>query len=228
MLTIGLAHYLTVSAILFVLGIFGIFLNRKNVIVILMSIELILLSVNLNLVAFSSRLDDLDGPGLRDVHPDRGRRRGRHRARHRRHLLPEPRQHRGRGYLGVERLVPMFVGAVFFPLLGACISGFLNRWIGVKASIWSSVTCMVLAAICGSLAFWQVALGGQPTTVTIFTWMDVGELEFAWALRYDTLSAIMVGMVTFISTLIHIYSVGYMSHDATPPRFFAYLSSSPS
>ena len=61
MLTIGLAHYLTVGAILFVLGIFGIFLNRKNVIVILMSIELILLSVNLNLVAFSSRLDDLAG-----------------------------------------------------------------------------------------------------------------------------------------------------------------------
>ncbi|WP_206020851.1 NADH-quinone oxidoreductase subunit NuoK [Roseococcus sp. SYP-B2431] len=61
MLTIGLAHYLTVGAILFVLGIFGIFLNRKNVIVILMSIELILLSVNLNLVAFSSSLDDLAG-----------------------------------------------------------------------------------------------------------------------------------------------------------------------
>ncbi|TCH97262.1 NADH-quinone oxidoreductase subunit NuoK [Roseococcus sp. SYP-B2431] len=60
-MTIGLAHYLTVGAILFVLGIFGIFLNRKNVIVILMSIELILLSVNLNLVAFSSSLDDLAG-----------------------------------------------------------------------------------------------------------------------------------------------------------------------
>jgi NADH-quinone oxidoreductase subunit K len=61
MLTIGLAHYLTVGAILLVLGVFGIFLNRKNVIVILMSIELILLSVNLNFVAFSSWLDDLTG-----------------------------------------------------------------------------------------------------------------------------------------------------------------------
>ena len=60
-MTIGLAHYLTVGAILLVLGIFGIFLNRKNVIVILMSIELILLSVNLNLVAFSAWLDDLIG-----------------------------------------------------------------------------------------------------------------------------------------------------------------------
>jgi NADH-quinone oxidoreductase subunit K len=58
---IGLAHYLTVAAILFTLGIFGIFLNRKNVIVILMSIELMLLAVNINFVAFSSFLGDLVG-----------------------------------------------------------------------------------------------------------------------------------------------------------------------
>ena len=61
MLQIGLAHYLTVSAILFTLGIFGIFINRKNVIIILMSIELILLAVNINLVAFSAFLGDLTG-----------------------------------------------------------------------------------------------------------------------------------------------------------------------
>ena len=61
MMTIGLGHYLTVGAILFVLGVFGIFMNRKNVIVILMSVELILLSVNVNLVGFSAALDDLAG-----------------------------------------------------------------------------------------------------------------------------------------------------------------------
>jgi NADH-quinone oxidoreductase subunit K len=61
MLEICLAHYLTLAAILFTLGVFGIFLNRKNVIIILMSIELILLSVNINLVAFSSHLGDLVG-----------------------------------------------------------------------------------------------------------------------------------------------------------------------
>ena len=60
-MTIGLGHYLSVGAILFTLGILGIFLNRKNIIVILMSIELILLAVNLNLVAFSSALNDLTG-----------------------------------------------------------------------------------------------------------------------------------------------------------------------
>jgi NADH-quinone oxidoreductase subunit K len=60
-MTVGLAHYLTVAAVLFTLGVFGIFLNRKNVIIILMSIELILLSVNINLVAFSVFLGDLVG-----------------------------------------------------------------------------------------------------------------------------------------------------------------------
>ena len=61
MLDIGLTHYLTLAAILFTLGVFGIFLNRKNVIIILMSIELILLSININLVAFSSYMGDLVG-----------------------------------------------------------------------------------------------------------------------------------------------------------------------
>ncbi len=61
MLAIGLEHFLTVAAILFTIGVFGIFVNRKNVIVILMSIELMLLAVNINLVAFSAHLDDLVG-----------------------------------------------------------------------------------------------------------------------------------------------------------------------
>ena len=61
MLEIGLGHYLTVAAILFVIGMFGIFLNRKNIIVILMSVELMLLAVNINFVAFSSALNDLVG-----------------------------------------------------------------------------------------------------------------------------------------------------------------------
>ncbi len=61
MMSVGLSHYLTLAAILFSLGIFGIFINRKNVIVILMSIELMLLAVNINFVAFSSYLGDLTG-----------------------------------------------------------------------------------------------------------------------------------------------------------------------
>jgi NADH-quinone oxidoreductase subunit L len=118
----------------------------------------------------------------------------------------------------------MYVGAVFFPLLGACLAGFLGRWLGDKASQWVTVFCMALAAACGIGAFLEVAMGGAPGVVPIVTFIDVGGFEVEWALRYDTLSVVMVAMVTFISTLIHLYSVGYMSHDATIPRFFAYLS----
>jgi NADH-quinone oxidoreductase subunit L len=118
----------------------------------------------------------------------------------------------------------MYVGAIFFPLLGACLAGFLGRWLGDRASQWITVACMALAATCGIFAFAEVAFGGAPGTIPIVTFLDVGGFEVAWALRYDTLSVVMVAMVTCISTLIHIYSVGYMAHDPTTPRFFAYLS----
>jgi NADH-quinone oxidoreductase subunit L len=118
----------------------------------------------------------------------------------------------------------MFVGAIFFPLLGACLAGFLGRWLGDRASQWTTVFFMALAASCGMFAFAEVALGSAPGTITLLTFIDVGGFEVSWSLRYDTLSVVMVAMVTFIATLIHLYSVGYMSHDATIPRFFAYLS----
>ena len=93
---IGLEHYLVVSAILFVMGVLGIFINRKNVIIILMAIELILLAVNLNLVAFSAYPARSGRPDLRDVRADRRGGRGGDRACHPRHLFPWPRHHRGR------------------------------------------------------------------------------------------------------------------------------------
>ncbi len=92
---IGLGHYLTVAAILFTLGIFGIFLNRKNVIVILMSIELILLAVNINLVAFSTFLGDIVGQVFALLVLDGRGGRSRHRPCRAGGLLPQPRLDRG-------------------------------------------------------------------------------------------------------------------------------------
>ena len=71
----------------------------------------------------------------------------------------------------------MFVGAIFFPLLGATISGFFGRWIGDKAAQCGTVLCMVLAADLRRAAFGQVALGGHRRVLPIATWMDVGGLE---------------------------------------------------
>ena len=116
------------------------------------------------------------------------------------------------------------VGSVFFPLLGALIAGFLGRAIGDRGAQIATVGCMALASICGVWLFFDVAFGANARTVELGTWIASGTLEASWALRFDTLSAVMVGMVTVVSTLIHLYSVGYMSHDSSIPRFMAYLS----
>ncbi len=115
--------------------------------------------------------------------------------------------------------------AVFAPLAGALVSGLLGRIIGDKAAMGASILGMVVAAICGPLAFFQLTAGAAPGVLDLGTWIESGSLHVSWALRYDTLSAAMVGMVSFVSMLIHVYSVGYMGHDARPRyRFFAYLS----
>jgi NADH-quinone oxidoreductase subunit L len=115
-------------------------------------------------------------------------------------------------------------GAVFSPLVGAIIAGFFGRALGDRGAQLVTIGFMSLATLCGVTLFFDVAFGGNARTVVLGTWIDSGSFEASWALRFDTLSAVMVGMVTFIATLIHIYSVGYMSHDRTVPRFMAYLS----
>lgn len=119
----------------------------------------------------------------------------------------------------------LYAVAVFTPLLGSVIAGLFGRQIGDRASQAVTILCMSVAALAGIASFLpflqEITL---PGTVSLGSWIDVGGFHVNWSLRYDTLSAMMVAMVTFIATLIHIYSIGYMSHDATVPRFFSYLS----
>ncbi|MDR3474059.1 MAG: NADH-quinone oxidoreductase subunit L [Devosia sp.] len=119
----------------------------------------------------------------------------------------------------------MYALAIFAPLAGALVSGLLGRAIGDRAAMGASVLGMVVAAICGPLAFFQLAGGADTGVLDLGTWIEAGRFHVDWALRYDTLSAAMVAMVAFVSMLIHVYSIGYMGHDAYPKyRFFAYLS----
>ena len=103
----------------------------------------------------------------------------------------------------------IYAVAVFAPLIGAMIAGLLGRSIGDRASEGAAVTGMVVAAICGPIACFQLAAGAtDPGVVSIATWIDVGHFHVAWALRYDMLSAVMVAMVSFVAMLIHVYSLG--------------------
>jgi NADH-quinone oxidoreductase subunit L len=120
----------------------------------------------------------------------------------------------------------IYAVAVFAPLFGSLVAGLLGRSIGDRAAMAVSVLCMLVAAAFGPIACFQLVSGDtDPGVVSLGTWVEAGHFHVDWALRYDPLSAVMVAMVSFVAMLIHVYSIGYMAHDAFPRyRFFAYLS----
>ena len=115
--------------------------------------------------------------------------------------------------------------AVFAPLIGAIIAGLFRPFIGKNLAIGASILFMVIssiAAIADFVLFGQN--GGTATAQHIATWISVGSFTPDWSLRQDTLSLVMVTMVSVVSMIIHVYSIGYMAHDKTVQRFFAYIS----
>ncbi|MCX7645003.1 MAG: NADH-quinone oxidoreductase subunit L, partial [Rhodobacteraceae bacterium] len=118
---------------------------------------------------------------------------------------------------------------LFAPLVGAVLCGFGWKVIGETAAIWTATVLLFLAC----LLSWVVFLGHDGTTqqIELFRWIQSGTLDTSWAIRLDRLTAIMLIVVTTVSALVHLYSVGYMDHDVNwregevyKPRFFAYLS----
>ncbi len=115
---------------------------------------------------------------------------------------------------------------VFLPLTGALIAGLAGNSIGAKASEYLTSGLMVIVAILSWVAFSNVALGHieEPIIVPVMNWIQSGGLDVSWSFRVDTLTAVMFVVVNTVSSLVHIYSIGYMHHDPHRPRFFAYLS----
>ncbi|MEE2662435.1 MAG: NADH-quinone oxidoreductase subunit L [Pseudomonadota bacterium] len=118
----------------------------------------------------------------------------------------------------------MYVLAIFLPLIGAVITGFFGHWLKNTGAQVVTCGCMLISAVFGCIILAEVALGGTPRTVELFSWIDSGSFEVGWTLRFDTLTAVMVFVVSVVSAMVHVYSVGYMSHDPHIPRFMAYLS----
>ncbi|MGF1624486.1 MAG: NADH-quinone oxidoreductase subunit L [Alphaproteobacteria bacterium] len=118
----------------------------------------------------------------------------------------------------------MYALIVFLPLIGFLIAGLAGRLLGDRGA--QIVTCglMLLAAVLSWIAFFDIAVGGNPTTYELFTWIASGSLDISWSLRMDSLTAVMLIVVNTVSALVHVYSVGYMAHDHSIPRFMAYLS----
>ncbi|NTG06909.1 NADH-quinone oxidoreductase subunit L [Rhizobium rhizogenes] len=120
----------------------------------------------------------------------------------------------------------LYKAIVFLPLIGAIIAGLFGRGIGAKASEYVTTGLMIIAAILSWVAFFTVALGHVegPIKVDVLRWIQSGGIDVAWSLRIDTLTSVMLIVVNSVSTLVHVYSIGYMHHDPHRPRFFAYLS----
>ncbi|WJR67314.1 NADH-quinone oxidoreductase subunit L [Neorhizobium sp. CSC1952] len=122
----------------------------------------------------------------------------------------------------------IYQAIVFLPLIGFLIAGLFGRQIGAKTSEYVTSGLMVVAAVLSWIVFFNVALAhgeaGEVIKVPVMRWIQSGGIDVEWAFRIDTLTAVMFVVVNTVSSLVHIYSIGYMHHDPHRPRFFAYLS----
>lgn len=118
----------------------------------------------------------------------------------------------------------MYKIILFAPLVGALIAGLFGRRIGDKAAQIVTTALLLLSGILSWVAFIKVGYGHETLDINLFRWMDVGDFKANWALKIDTLTAIMLVVVTTVSGLVHVYSWGYMKDDPGKARFFSYLS----
>ena len=113
---------------------------------------------------------------------------------------------------------------LFLPLIGALISGFIGNKIGDKFSEIITSLLVSISALLSIYIFYQVVIENYEANLIIFKWINSGSLDVNWSIKIDAISAVMLVVVTLVSSLVHIYSIGYMSHDPHKPRFMAYLS----
>jgi len=116
------------------------------------------------------------------------------------------------------------IAVVFLPLIAAIIAGFFGRAIGDRGS--QVVTCgaLLLSAALGILVFRDIVGAPEPEIIPLFKWIVAGGVNVTWSIRLDTLSGVMILVVTIVSSMVHVYSIGYMAEDKSIPRFMAYLS----
>ena len=122
----------------------------------------------------------------------------------------------------------MYQAIVFFPLLGALIAGLFGRVIGDRQSEIITTALLVLSALMSCVAFVDVGLNGETKIVQVLQWIHSGTLNIDWVLRIDTLTAVMLVVVTCVSSMVHVYSIGYMNHDMRARGFLPICHCSPS
>jgi NADH-ubiquinone oxidoreductase chain 5 len=118
----------------------------------------------------------------------------------------------------------MYILIIFLPLISFLLTGGLGRHIGPIGSAIISTGCLFLSSLFSLLTFYEVGLMKSVTYIKLATWVNSETLIINWGFMFDSLTVIMCVVVTFVSSLVHVYSIEYMSHDPHSPRFMSYLS----
>tara|TARA_A100001015_G_scaffold80531_1_gene89210 strand:+ start:186 stop:2099 length:1914 start_codon:yes stop_codon:yes gene_type:complete len=118
----------------------------------------------------------------------------------------------------------MEISIIALPLLASIISGFFGKFIGDRTSEIVTSLLVTISAILSLIVLYEVIINQYQDNIVIAKWISSGSLNVNWSMKIDPLSAVMLVVVTSVSSLVHIYSIGYMSHDPHKPRFMAYLS----
>ena len=118
----------------------------------------------------------------------------------------------------------MYLSIIILPLLGSIVSGFMGRKIGVTGSQYITCTCLILSSILMSFAFYEVGICGSPVHINLGSWIDSEIMNISWEFYFDQLTVSLGIAVLYCSSLIHIYTIDYLSSDPHNQRFFSYLS----
>ena len=118
----------------------------------------------------------------------------------------------------------MYLSIIILPLLGSIVSGFFGRKVGVTGSRIISCGSIFATTIFAIIGFFEIGFSNNPVSINLFKWLDSESFNMVWNFQFDSLTVSMLIPVLVISSLVHFYSIGYMSHDPHNQRFFSYLS----
>ena len=118
----------------------------------------------------------------------------------------------------------MYLTIIILPLLGSIASGFFGRKLGINGAQLIACSSVIATTFFAILAFFEVGFNNIPVSIQLFKWIDSESLNVYWGFHFDSLTVSMLIPVLIVSSLVHIYSIGYMSHDPHNQRFFSYLS----
>lgn len=118
----------------------------------------------------------------------------------------------------------MYLSIIILPLLGSFVSGFMGRKVGITGSQFITCTCLILSSILMTIAFYEVGISNSPVNINLGSWVDSEIMLISWEFYFDQLTVSLGLAVLYCSTLIHIYTIDYLSSDPHNQRFFSYLS----